>query len=156
MDGPGAAARITTSTHVDFEREWPRLAEGIAEAAAGDANKLVGLPPVPVETDVNRLISCSDFPYPAGYKEIIGIVADLRATVAPRLGWRQAWVNALRRTGLPRVPGYAPHRVPPAPRPPVLLADGLHDQVSTVEEGRRLTAQLPGSRHITVDGAHAT
>ncbi|GAA2823043.1 alpha/beta hydrolase [Crossiella cryophila] len=153
--GPGTAARIISSTFVDFEREWPRLAEGIAEADAGDAGKLVGVPSIPVETDVNRLINCSDFAYPTGYAEVSRIVADVRATVAPLLGWRHAWVNVLKCTGFPAVKPFAPQPIRPAFRPPSLLADGIHDAVSTVEYGRRLTAQLPGSRHIAVDGAHA-
>lgn len=153
--GPGTAARIVTSTFVDFEREWPRLAEGIAEADAGDASKLVGVPRIPVENDVNRLINCADFPYPSDYAEISRIAAELRATVAPRLGWRQVWVNALKCAGLPEVRTYAPQPIRLAPRPPSLLADGIHDPVSTVDYGRRLTAQLPGSRHLAVDGGHA-
>ncbi|MCO1580897.1 alpha/beta hydrolase [Crossiella sp. SN42] len=153
--GPGTAARIVSSTHSDFERDWPRLAQAIAEADAGDASKLVGVPEIPVETDVNRQINCADFPYATDYREVSRIVAGIRATVAPLLGWRHAWVNVLKCAGLPEVSGFAPQPIPPAHRPPALLADGIHDSVTTVDYGRRVTAQLPGSRHIAVVGGHA-
>nr|SBO96819.1 proteinase (secreted protein) [Nonomuraea gerenzanensis] len=153
--GPGVGisdTQIASRAFFSHEASWGRLAAGLARAQAGDASfftKVEGAP----DPDLSRVIICADLPYP-GYKQIKKLEGVLRREL-PHIGWRAVWPMANHCAGLPPTRTYAPHPIKAPGLPPVLIAGGEHDDNTPVADGRRLAAQLPGSRLLTAIGGHA-
>ncbi|OXM43461.1 alpha/beta fold hydrolase [Amycolatopsis alba] len=149
-----SAEQIVARADIRSERRWPAFATALAEAHAGDATKLATKPVFPPGPDVMRIPTCADFPYPGDYRSVREVEASLR-TVAPRLGWRQAWIWAMPCARLPGNGTFPPHRRDFAGVPPVLVVGGVDDDNTPPEWGRHLAAQLPGARYLAAAGDHA-
>lgn len=149
-----SATQLVARADVRSEKRWPAFATALAEAYAGDATKLAVKPTLPPDPGVMRLAICADFPYPDDYRAVKAVENALR-TVAPRLGWRQAWIFAMNCSRLPDNGTFPPHRPSFRGLPPILVANGEQDDNTPPGWGRHLAAQLPGARYLTADGDHA-
>ncbi len=149
-----SAEQIVARADVSAERRWPAFATALAEAHAGDATKLATKPAFPPDPSVMRIAVCADFPYPGDYQAVRAVETSLRS-VAPRLGWRQAWIWAMNCARLPGNGTFPPQRHDFGRLPPVLVVGGEHDDNTPPEWGRHLAAQLPGARYLAADGDHA-
>ncbi|WP_283134474.1 alpha/beta hydrolase [Rhizohabitans arisaemae] len=155
--GAGAtvgAATIVSIAAVGFEPLWADLAKALKEAHAGDASLLLEAPPGAPDPDLSRIRLCADYRYPSDYRRLKSLESDMRK-VAPLLGWRSVWVMANHCAGLPSTQTFLPHPIKPLGVPPILIANGAYDHATPPEDGRRLAAQLPGSRYLPALGGHA-
>ncbi|MCO1580300.1 alpha/beta hydrolase [Crossiella sp. SN42] len=155
--GPGStvsATQVVARADVKSARRWPAFAAALAEAHAGDATKLAQKLVFPPGPGAMRIATCADFPYPGDYHAVRTLETSLRA-VAPRLGWRQAWIWAMNCARLPQAGTFPPHRPHFDGVPPVLIAGGEYDDNTPPEWGRHLAGQLPGARYLTAEGDHA-
>jgi pimeloyl-ACP methyl ester carboxylesterase len=140
------------------ERSWPNLATGLAAADRGDATAFVpaAAPPAPAVPGAALLgtATCADLlAEPIDREQVAQLAESLRA-VAPRIGWTEPWNFQARCAGLP-TGSFPPHPIPVAGQPPVLVVNGADDSATPPEFGRRLVAQLPGSRYLPAGGGHA-
>ncbi|MBB5956845.1 pimeloyl-ACP methyl ester carboxylesterase [Saccharothrix tamanrassetensis] len=149
--GTVSAARIVARSFGDDRVEWVELARSLAEAHAGDASRFtvdVGAR----DPDLSRIMLCADFRYPTRYQDLKALETQVRQ-VAPLIGWRQVWITANHCAGLPRTTMFAQH--PFRAAVPALVVNGDHDAVTPPAHGRRVAAQLIGSRYLQVPSGHA-
>ncbi|SDN08646.1 alpha/beta hydrolase [Allokutzneria albata] len=154
-----APKAITVPARVaDFsssQTRWPALAEGLAKAEAGDTSAFDKAPRQPPDHSLARSMVCADFPFDAGFVGHKAIEHQLRS-VAPRVGWADPIFGMTGHCdGLPRTGVHPPHRIRPVGLPPVLITSGSNDTITPVEHGKRVAAQLPGSRYLPAVGGHA-
>jgi hypothetical protein len=145
---------VVARTNVRSASRWPAFATALAEAHAGDATKFATKPVFPPDPSAMRIAICGDFPYPGDFRSVRALERSLRE-VAPRLGWRHAWIFAMNCARLPDNGTYPPHRARFTGVPPILVAAGVHDDNTPPEWGRHVADQLPGARFLTADGDHA-
>ncbi|MFB9907366.1 alpha/beta hydrolase [Allokutzneria oryzae] len=164
VPAPGAGSGVTVSAGTiaarvadqTAERRWPALATALAEADAGDATALSRAPQQPPDNSLARTMLCADFPFDAGFVGHKAIEEQLRRTVAPRVGWADpVWGMTGHCDGLPKTGTHPPHPIRPVGLPPVLITSGSNDTITPVEHGKRVAAQLPGSRYLPATGGHA-
>ncbi|TDD25292.1 alpha/beta hydrolase [Nonomuraea diastatica] len=147
--------RINAFLSVPKESRWPRFAQALAKARAGDASELYITPSdVPTGIRVDGLAWCADFPFTQDWKGMTAIERRLRA-IAPRAGWLMAKMNHGRCVGLRHQGSFPPHAIAPKGLPPVLLVSGLRDATTPPAGGRLLADQLPGSTWVRADSDHA-
>ncbi|MEU6715682.1 alpha/beta fold hydrolase [Nonomuraea sp. NPDC046802] len=154
--GPGAtadASLIASRVSVNYEPSWPKLAASLAEAHAGDATQFAKFPDVVPDPSLSRIVMCADFPSPTAHDEVMSLEKRLRS-VAPRIGWTHAWPRAVQCSGLPKATTIRP-REDRLRLPPALIVSGEYDDAAPPADGRRIAAQLKGSRFVPVKGGHA-
>ncbi|TDE41706.1 alpha/beta fold hydrolase [Nonomuraea mesophila] len=159
IPAPGAGPDVTINDtqivsrfHVSNEAAWERLAGGLAQAASGDASFFAKVEGVP-DPDLSRVFLCADFPYP-GYDRLKRLETALRRDTR-HIGWRTVWPMAYHCAGLPPTRTWAPRPIKAAGLPPVLIANGEHDDNTPPGDGRRLASVLPGARYLPAVGGHA-
>ncbi len=152
--GP-AKLRFTTLNFVADRSLWPKFAQALAKARAGDASDFYVTPSaVPPDKSAQRLAYCSDFPFEKGWGAMTRVERRLR-DIAPRVGWLTARAKYSRCAGLQQQGSFPPHRIDPEGLPPVLLVNGTRDHNTPPAGGRALAKQLPGSVWIGADTGHA-
>ncbi|WP_086820071.1 alpha/beta fold hydrolase [Allokutzneria sp. NRRL B-24872] len=149
-----AATEIVMAAPSGFEQEWPNFAKALAQADTGDATLIATRRLGGKDPDLSRIALCSDFPYDVSYDSLKRIENTARER-APRVGWRSVWLMGYHCAGLPKLGTHPPKPIKAGKLPPVLVASGNHDDGTSPEFARRVSAQLPGSRYLSAEGGHA-
>ncbi|NBE95305.1 alpha/beta fold hydrolase [Nonomuraea sp. KC401] len=147
--------RLNAFLSVPQESRWPRFAQALAKARAGNASDLHLTPSdVPTGIRVDGLAWCADFPFTQDRKGMTAIERRLRK-IEPRAGWLMAKMEYGRCVGQRHQGSFPPHAIAPEGLPPVLLVSGLRDTATPPSGGRLLAGQLPGSAWVRADSGHS-
>ncbi|GAA4239030.1 alpha/beta hydrolase [Actinomadura meridiana] len=150
----GEDIRVVTQNYLNISFiQWPKLAEAIAKARAGDAVGFAVEPDRTFDRVQAQAQACLDMARPARTFQQVTRVRKRLAAISPHLGGAvSSWTAYAGCIGSPIRPkpvdaGGRVHGAPPA-----LVVQSTHQAMALHSEGRALAAQLPGSVVLSREG----
>ncbi|HEX6030892.1 MAG TPA: alpha/beta hydrolase [Tepidiformaceae bacterium] len=157
--GPGEASTAVAAALYSKNAGWPRLAQALADAQAGDGGGLLGLFDGYVDRapdgtyddfgEVYRAISCVDLDLPRDVAGFDAMAAELSAA-SPRFGATLAYEHL--DCAFWPVHAPTPQKVTATGAPPILVVGTTRDPATPLVWARSLASQLESGVLLELDG----
>ncbi|WUH99202.1 alpha/beta hydrolase [Spirillospora sp. NBC_00431] len=150
----GEDIRVATQEFMNVSFiQWPRLADAIAKARAGDASGFTRNPDRTLDLVQAQVPACLDSPRPVRTYRQVAQVRDRLAKISPHLGGAvSSWNRYAGCIGWPIAPKPVRTGGKVWGAPPALVVQSTHQALALHSEGGVLASQLPGSVVLSRDG----